>query len=159
MTPNDFFKEFAIGKLQIETDSQAFYYHSSIGSTIDAYVINIDEDTCVSLLYIPATENVTGLFIFAKKGTDGEFYEFFSKDPADYYSNVGDFKYLGNKRNPLSVFVGNFNPDTQYKIIKLVADFDFSLELKSPGDSIVLGEFYFELADNGSTINVREFKE
>lgn len=158
MTPNDFFKEFAIGKLQIETDSQAFYYHSSIGSTIDAYVINIDKDTRVSLLYIPTTENMTGLFIFAKKGTDGEFYEFFSKDPVEFYSNVGEFGHRDNKKQLMRVDVGSLTAESKYKAFEMVKTIDFSSNLKNIGSSMIVGNFYFELSSD-NFVTVREFKK
>lgn len=158
MTPNDFFKDFRIGKLKIKTDIQAFYYHSAIGNTIDVYVINIDEDTAVSLLYIPTTNDMTGCFIFAKKATNGEFYEFTSKNPTDYYSNVGEFGGNGNERRKLQINLCNLSRSSRYKVLEIIKKIDFSTQLKEIGNSIIVGNYYFELC-SGNIINVREFKK
>ena len=158
VTPNEFFKDFLIGKLEIQTDTQAFYYHSSVGSTIDAYVINIDNDTSVALLYIPTTENMLGCFVFAKKSTDGYFYEPFSKDPVDYYSNVGEFGHRDNKKQLMRVDVGSLISESKWKAFELVKTIDFSSNLKKIGSSMIVGNFYFELRSD-NFVTVREFKK
>lgn len=147
---NMFFNDFPAGKLE----------EAATGEMLDVRIINIDDDTGIALLYIPGKTQTIGCFIFATTVTDGTFREIRKRSGKDLYSNVGTFR-GPQKRRVILYDTHQLPRDSIARIYDLLFTKNVKDKLEQLtriGDSLIVGNFYFELRPK-DTISVREFRQ